>query len=130
MALVRTFIQITPREAIVKWVGQGTDTLALADLVLPGRQALSSTATPGVGITGVLSSVAADGACIVSRGGVEAIHVHGGFEFQTDAVATAVIDENAGTPVVVTLDNSGTLILKLRKLSGFTDVQFNEALLG
>lgn len=123
MPLVRSIVQITPRDAIVKWVGQGTDTLALADLVRAGQ---SVSGNPFVGIVGLLSSIAADGACTITRNGVEVFHVHGGFEFQTDSVATAVVTDGGGSDVVVSLENTGTLVMKLRKLSGYSDVLIAE----
>lgn len=123
MPLVRSIVQITPRDAIVKWVGQGADTLALTDLVRAGQ---SVSGNPFVGISGVLSSVAGGGSCAITRNGVDVFHVHGEFEFQTDSVATAVITENGSSDIVVNLANTGTLILKLRKISGYSDVLIAE----
>ena len=118
MPLLKKIVKNDPREVIVKWTGTGTDTLTLASLVSPG-QTLTGIVGPGVNIVGMTSSVGT-GTVTVTRNAEVALLVYGYFEFQTDGIIQAVINENSKFDIVVALSTAGTLILRLRKSQGYS----------
>lgn len=120
MPLLKKIVKNDPREVIVKWTGDGTDTLTLASLVSPG-QTLTGIVGPGANIVGMSASVGA-GTVTVTRNAEVALLVHDDFEFQTDGIIQAVINENSTFDIAVTLSTPGTLILRLRKSQGYSDV--------
>jgi hypothetical protein len=120
MPLIRKIIKKDRRDVIVKWTGSGTDTITLADLAATG-QTLTGVVNPAASITGVSTSVSGAGDCTIARNSENAFHVHDNFEFQSDGVIQAVVDENATSSIVVTLANTGTLIIKLRKTQGYSE---------
>lgn len=121
MPLLKKIIKADPREVIVKWTGTGTDTLTLASLVGQG-QTLTGVLAPFVTILGVSCSVDGAGTCIITRNGEETLHVHDNFEFQTDGVIQAVLNENGGSDIVVALSTTGTLILRVKKMQGYSGI--------
>jgi hypothetical protein len=123
MPLLKKILKNDPREVIVKWTGSGADTLTLASLVSTG-QVLTGTVSPGVYIIAVSSSIANAGDCTITRNNEVALHVHDNFEFQTDGIIQAVISENSGSDIVVSLANTGTLIVKLKKIQGYSEITY------
>lgn len=121
MPLLKKIIKSDPREVIVKWTGTGTDTLTLASLVSNG-QTVTGVLAPFVTILGVSASVDAAGTCIVTRNSEEVLHVHDNFEFQTDGIIQAVLNENGGSDIVVTLSAAGTLIIRVKKMQGYSGI--------
>lgn len=121
MPLLKKIVKVDPREIIVKWTGAGIDTLTLASLVSPG-QTVTGVAPKAVNIIGISSSISNNGDCTVIRNGEEAFHVHDNYEFQTDGIIQAVVDENSGSDISVSLANTGTLILRLKKIQGYSDI--------
>lgn len=121
MPLLKKIIKSDPREVIVKWTGTGTDTLTLASLISNGQTTLSDP-VPAVFILGVMSSIAANGACTITRNSEDVLHVHDNFDFQTDGVIQAVLNENSASDILVNLANSGTLILRVKKMAGYTGI--------
>lgn len=119
MALIKKIIKNDNREVIVKWTGSGTDTLTLASLVSTD-QTLTGVLTPGVVIIGV--SVSGSGVSTVTRNGQVALQINDSFEFQTDGVIQAVLDENIGSDIVVNMVALGTMILRVKKMQGYTGV--------
>jgi hypothetical protein len=119
MALIKKTIKADPREVIVKWTGSGTDTLTLASLVSSGQ---TVTGTPGVFILGLSTSVDGGGTCIVTRNSEETFHVHDNYEFQTDGIIQAVVNENSGSDIVVTLSTTGTAIIRVKKVQGYSGI--------
>ena len=120
MALNKTVLKISAQEAIVKWTGSGTDTLTLASLVAANSQVLTGTVPPAAVITGVDASIDTAGNCTVVRNAVEVMHVHDNYTFQSEDFLHAVLAENAGFDIVVTLAAAGTLILKIKKTQGYS----------
>lgn len=120
MPLLKKIIKSDPREVIVKWTGSGTDTLTLASLVSTG-QTVTGVLAPVVNILGVSAYVDAAGTCIITRNSEVALHVNN-FEFQTDGVIQAVINENGTFDIVVALSTTGTLILRVKKMQGYTGI--------
>ena len=121
MALLKKIIKNDPREVIVKWTGSGTDTLTLASLVGTG-QTLTGTVAPTANILGVQASIDAAGTCTITRNSEETLHVHDNFEFQTDGIIQAVLDENSKYDIVVNLSTAGTLIIRLKKMQGYSGI--------
>lgn len=121
MALLKKIIKNDQRETVVKWVGSGTDTLTLASLVTTNQ---TVTGTKVVHIIGVLASVDGSGTCIITRNSEETLHVHDNFEFQTDGIIQAVLNENGTYDIVVTLSTTGTLILRLKKVQGYSELPY------
>jgi hypothetical protein len=121
MALLKKILKNDPRDVIVKWTGNGADTLTLASLVSAG-QTVTGTVPAGVHIVAVSSSVSGGGDCTITRNGEVTLHTHDNFEFQTDGIIQAVLSENQGSDIAVNLANTGTLILKLRKIQGYSEI--------
>lgn len=121
MPLVKKILKISAQEAIVKWTGSGTDTLTLASLI-SANQTLIGTPTPTANITGVLTSQDAAGVCTVARNAVEVLRVHDNFKFDSEDFLHSVLDENAGFDIVVNLATTGTLIIKIKKIHGYSAV--------
>lgn len=119
MPLAKTILKMSPQEAIVKWTGSGTDTLTLASLVATG-QTLTGTVNPSAVITGADASVDGAGICTVTRNSVEVLHVHDNYSFHSDNFLGAVLSENSASDIAVSLAALGTLILKVRKVHGYS----------
>lgn len=120
MALLKKIVKSDPRDVIVKWTGDGTDTLTLASLVSTG-QTLTGTVQPCASIIAVSASMGA-GTATITRNSEVALLVYDAFEFQTDGIIKAVINENSNSNITVALSAPGTLILRLRKTQGYSDV--------
>lgn len=123
MPLLKKIIKNDPREVIVKWTGSGTDTLTLASIVSTG-QTLTGTVPPGAHILAVSTSQASGGAAIITRNSDVALHVHDNYEFQTDGIIQAVINENQAFDINVSLANTGTMILRIRKVQGYSEPSY------
>lgn len=121
MPLLKKIIKVDPREVIVKWTGSGTDTLTLASLVSE-NQTVTGVLPKAVNIVGMSTSIAGGADCTITRNGEVAFHVHDNYEFQTDGIIQASIDENSGSDIAVSLANSGTLILRLKKMQGYSGI--------
>ena len=118
-ALVKKILRNTPREVIVKWTGTGTDTLTLASLVAP-NQTVVDTATANI----VAASISGAGLTTVSRNGQVAIFATGNFELRSDDDMNVTLNENATFDIIVTTPSDSTVILKLRKTYGYSEVNF------
>lgn len=123
MALDKKILKNDPREVIVKWTGSGTDTLELSSLVSTG-QTVTGVYPLGAHIIAVSTSIAGNGECTITRNGETVLHVHDNYEFQTDGIIQAVLTENQGSDLVVSLANTGTLILRLRKVQGYSEISY------
>jgi hypothetical protein len=121
MALLKKIIKADPREVIVKWTGSGTDTLTLASLVQNG-QALTGVLAPAVNILAVSTSQANGGAVTITRNSEVTLHAHDNYEFQADGIISAVMNENSTSDIVVDLANTGTLILRIKKMQGYAGI--------
>lgn len=121
MPLLKKLIKVDPREVIVKWTGSGSDTLTLDSLVTTG-QTVTGDVPKAVHIMAMSSSVSGAGDCTVTRNSQVAFHVHDNYEFQTDGIIQAVVDENSGSDIVVNLANTGTLIMRLKKMQGYSGI--------
>lgn len=119
MALLKKIIKNDYREVIVKWTGSGADTLTLASLVAT-EQTLLGSPVPIVHILAVSTSISAAGDCTITRNSQVTLQVHDNFEFQTDGIISAVLDENASSDIVVNLASVGTLIVRLKKIAGYS----------
>jgi hypothetical protein len=119
MALVKTILKMSPQEAIIKWTGSGTDTLTLASLVATG-QTLLGTPVASVHITGVKASIDTAANCTIVRNAVEVLHIHDNFTFQSEDFLHSVLAEQPSSDIVVTLAAAGTLIIKVKKIHGYS----------
>jgi len=119
MPLLRKILKADPREVIVKWTGSGTDTLTMAQLTSTG-QSVQGTLNPIANIISV--SVSTAGACTITRNSEVAFQTNDNFEFQTDGMITAVVDENAGSAIAVSLAALGTLIIRVKKMQGYSGI--------
>lgn len=121
MSLLKKIIKSDPRETIVKWTGSGTDTLTLASLITDG-QTVTGVLAPVVNILGIQTSIDGAGVCTITRNAEEVVHVHDNYEFQTDGIIQAVLTENGTSDIVVNLAATGTLILRVKKIQGYTGI--------
>jgi hypothetical protein len=119
MALVKTILKISAQEAIVKWTGSGADTLTLASLLATG-QTLTGLVPVSAVITGVLASIDTGANFTIVRNAVEVIHAHDSFAFQSEDFLHAVIGEQQGFDIAVNLAAAGTLIIKVKKMQGYS----------
>lgn len=119
MALLKKIIKSDNREVIVKWTGSGSETLTLASLVSNG-QTLTGVLAPFVTIIGV--SVSGVGVSTITRNAEVALQMNDTFDFQTDGVIQAVLNENGGSDIVVSMVSPGTMILRVKKMQGYTGV--------
>lgn len=119
MPLIKKIIKNDTREVIVKWTGSGTDTLLLSTLIST-NQTLTGSVNPGAVILGV--SVSSTGATTLTRNSQVTLQIADSFEFQTDGVIQTVLDENSTSDIVVSLMNLGTLILRVKKIQGYSGV--------
>ena len=115
MALVKTILKATPQEVIVKWTGSGTDTLTLASLVSTGQTIIG---TPAATIDAV--SVTTSGATTITRNAVVAFQIDGNYEYGTGPMNLGTVGENPSFDIAVNVVALGTLILRIRKLSGYS----------
>lgn len=120
MALVKTILKMSPQEAIVKWTGSGTDTLTLASLVATGQSLTGDPALPSAHITGVKASIDTAANFTIVRNAVEVLHAHDNFTFQSEDFLHSVLSEQASSDIVVTLAALGTLIIKVKKVHGYS----------
>lgn len=118
MALLKKIIKSDQREVIIKWTGSGTDTLTLTSLVSTGQ--VLDGQIPVVAILAVSSSIDSTGVGTITRNGEIALYIHDNFEFQTDGVIQAVLNENSINDIVVNLTTPSTLIIKVKKMQGFS----------
>jgi methylglyoxal synthase len=121
MPLLKKIIKVDPREVIIKWTGTGTDTLTLNSLVATG-QTVTGVLPKAVNIIGMTSSTDSTGAAIVTRNNEVTIHAASPFQFQTDGVIQAVLNENSGFDISVNLTTTGTLILRVKKMQGYSGI--------
>lgn len=121
MALLKKIIKSDPRETIIKWTGLGTDSLLLTSLVSE-NQTLTGTIAPVVNIIGMVSSMDALGACIITRNNEVTVHAWSSFEFQTDGVIQSVLNENGTFDIGINLTTAGTLILRVKKMQGYSGI--------
>lgn len=121
MPLLKKVVKLDPREAIIKWTGTGTDTLTLASLASTG-QTLTGTVVPAAHIIDSDSSVNSAGECIITRNSEVALQVSGNYKLKSAGSFDAVLNENSTSSILVNLTTNGTLILKVRKTQGYSDV--------
>ena len=121
MALLKKIIKADPREVIVKWTGSGSDTLTLASLVSTG-QTVTGVLVPFVTMLAVSASISGAGDCTITRNSEVVLQIHDNFEFQTDGIISAVLDENGISDIVITMTTPGTLIIRVKKMQGYTGV--------
>lgn len=119
MPLLKKIIKNDNREVIIKWTGSGSDTLTLVSLVSAG-QTLTGVLAPGVVLIG--TNINSSGATTITRNAQVALQIDGSFEFQTDGVGQAGLDENMGSDIVVNMVALGTVILRVKKMQGYTGV--------
>jgi len=120
MALSKNVVQVTPREVIIKYVGSGTDTIDLTTLTSINQ---TVDGTPFVAIIGITTSLPNAASMVLTRNSVEVFRVHESYEFQTDGIITAVVDEQGKYNIVVNITGGdGTAFLRLRKISGYSVV--------
>ena len=115
MALVKTILKATPQEVVVKWTGSGSDTLTLASLISSG-QTVTGTAAASINAVSVTTS----GATTITRNAVIAFQINGNYEFGTGPMSLGSVAEQPSSDIVVNMVAVGTLILRIRKLSGYS----------
>lgn len=120
MALLKKIIKNGPREVIIKWTGTGTDVLTLASLVQPG-QTLTGVLVPSVNILSFSSSQTQAGITTITRNSEATFSVNGNYDFQPSIISLQ-IDENSGSDINVSMSTVGTLILKVKKMQGYTGI--------
>lgn len=120
MPLLRKIIFNNPLKTVVKWTGIGTDTLNISTDILDTdrSQTVINGQTPKVNIMSVFSNTNSTGNVKVTRNTQDVQDLFGTCELPNQA-STYVFDENNTSDIVVTLYQNGTLILELRKLSGY-----------
>lgn len=118
MALLKKIVKADQREVIVKWTGTGSDTLTLASLVSTGQTLTGE--IPVVNILAISSSIDATGVGSITRNSEVVMYIHDNFEFQTDGIIQAVLNENNASDIVVNLTTAGTLLIRLKKMQGYS----------
>lgn len=118
MPLIKKILKNDQREVILKWTGSGSEVLTLASLVSTGQ---TVTGIPAVHILAVGTSQSSTGVAAITRNAEVVLSMHGNFEFQTDGIVAAVLDENAGANITVDMTTIGTTILRLRKVGGYSE---------
>ena len=119
MALVKKIIKSNPREFIIKWTGSGSDTLLLSTL-LGTSQTISG--VPSVNILDVLINQGASSNTKITRNNQDVLSITGSFQLQSTNTPHIVFDENSGSDIIVNMGSDGTLILKVKKMAGYTGV--------
>lgn len=115
MPLLKKILKANPQEVVVKWTGLGTDTLTLASLVA-GVQTV--TGTPAVTIDSL--SVTSSGATTVTRNAEVTFQINGNYDFNMGPIGFSHVNENSTFDIAVNLAALGTLILRVRKISGYS----------
>lgn len=118
MAFSKKILKNDHREVIIKFVGTGSETITLSSLVSPGRQTV--TGTPKVHIVSLSVSIATDQEFLITRNGEETFHIHGDYDFQSDGIVHAVANENETSDIVISTVSTGTIIIRLRKVDGYS----------
>lgn len=121
MALLKKILKNDPREVIVKWTGDGSDTLTLASLIATD-QTVSGGVAPAVNILSAATSLGSAGVGTITRNSQVALNMYENFEFQTDGLIQAVLNENSTHDIVVNLSATGTLIMRVKKMQGYTGI--------
>ena len=116
MPLIKTILKASAQEVIVKWTGSGSDTLTLESLIATGQ----TVDTPRAVITGVKASIDTSANFTIVRNAVEVLHAHDNFTYQAEDFLHAVLGEQPGSNIVVNLAATGTLIIKVKKMSGYS----------
>lgn len=119
MPLIKKILKNDQREVIIKWTGSGSEILTLASLVSTGQ---TVTGIPSVHIIAVGTSQNSTGVAAITRNAEVVLSMHGNFEFQTDGIVSAVLDENSGADMTVDMTSIGTTILRVRKVRGYSEV--------
>jgi hypothetical protein len=121
MPLLKKILKNSPREFIVKWTGTGSDVLALTSLVSI-NQTLTGVLAPCADIVAVSSTVEPGGLFSLTRNSEIALSAYNNFEISPYSANTVMLTENSSFDINVALSANGTLILKLRKTQGYSDV--------
>ena len=119
MSLVKTIIKSNPREIVLKWTGNGTDTVTLASLI-SGAQTV--TGTPFVTILAVSVSQGSAGVTKITRNGQDVLNMTGQYQFQFENSVNTILDENGGSAIDINVSSDATLILRLNKMSGYSGI--------
>ncbi len=119
MALLKKILRNTPQEIIVMWTGSGADTLTLASITSTGQ---TVTGTANAVISAASSSNT--GLTTITRNSEVTLNMIGNYDFKSEGLINSVLNQNSTHDVVVNLAAVGTLILKLRKTIGYSDVAF------
>ena len=131
MATTKVILKKTHQEAIVKVAGTGaTETISLANDLLPTTQVLGATGAQAVNIVGVTWTGNTDGIVTISRGGVGASGATGVVMTlqanacgQLDFGGQQMIPDSIGNTSNIEVAISGAQAecwLKLRKVAGYT----------
>ena len=115
MPLLKKILKATPSEVVVKWTGSGSDTLTLASLVSG-----SQTVTGNTAATIDSLSVTSSGATTVTRNAEIAFQVNGNWDFNMGPIGFSHANENQGSDIVVNMVAVGTLVLRVRKVNGYS----------
>jgi hypothetical protein len=120
MPLLRKIVYNNPLKTVVKWTGSGTDTLNISTDILDAdrSQTVIGGETPKVNIMSVFSSTNTTGEVKVTRNAQDVVDLFGVCSLPNQS-STYVFDENNTSNIAVSLSQNGTLILELRKLSGY-----------
>lgn len=121
MPLLKKILKSDPREVIIKWTGTGTDTLTLDSLISTG-QTVTGVLAKAVHIIGASTSLDATGACVITRNAEETLRAFENFEFPSDGINQAILNENSGFDIGVNLTTIGTLILRVKKMQGYSGI--------
>jgi hypothetical protein len=116
MPLLKKIIKSDPREVVVKWTGSGTDTLTLASLIATNQ---TVTGTPSVTIDDV--SCTNSGATTVTRNAEVTLQINGNYEYNMNGIYHGTLNENSTFDIAISMVAVGTLILRLRKLGGYSN---------
>ena len=110
----KIILKKTPLEVVVKFVGTGVQTLTLAELATANE----TLTTPTVNIHSVKLSSPTSQKNVITRNAIDILQLYGNEDFLFNS--SSLTEQNNGD-ITVNLGGDGTMILTLRKISGYID---------
>lgn len=122
MAIVKTVVANSLHRIVFKFVGQGTTTVTLAEMVhATSGFPQSIVGTPRASIVAASASMFDNGNPVtITRNGVDVLVLHGQYIVPEELNSTMKFSENSDQDIVVTHGGNGTSFLTFRKDEGFT----------
>lgn len=116
MAVSTFVVKKTTTTAVLKFVGNGSTTISLSADLFAAQQSLNGD-TLKVHVAGVLYSSQTTNNIKIIRNSVEVLSLYGNGDWNIDGFS---LTEQESSDITVDLGSGGTVIIELKKVSGYT----------